>query len=69
MCLPPTPQDACDKYETNWEWMKRSGNKCWGMGAANKIPCLRCGVRQDMHFTKWVGDVNDKDSSDYRPSS
>lgn len=46
------PQDACDDYETDFAWMKRSGNMCWGMGAGRRIPCTRCGLSQGAHEDK-----------------
>lgn len=53
MCLAETWADACDEFVPNRAWMKASGNMCWGMGAADGIPCWNCGAKSRAHDERY----------------
>lgn len=52
MCLAPSSEDACDNYAENMAYVEDSPNMCWGMGAANHIPCANCGIERIYHREK-----------------
>jgi hypothetical protein len=58
MCVKQMWTD-CRDYLADSEWMERSGNMCWGMGAANSVPCVNCGVELRYHWIPFDDEDNE----------